>query len=763
VVAPRSLPDATAPQFGPGARTDAYDRGRIDQLAARWAELGPADGPGVAAHLATLLRRLAATLRAEPFWPLAAREIGAELLSTGLCGAPDRPVYVEDVVAPSLRLLRESAPAAIGVPGAEGERRLVDVLDEVLAGVIGSLQERSGADRNGANRNGAEVNGSEDNGTGINGTEINGAGRNGAATVGTPAAEEANPEHGSPSSRIAAVTARHVHAVYEQSTFGMAIIGLDGLVLDMNAALFRMYGQEGPLDQPRPVSDFVHPDDVLDVVERFQRLVNGTPGAVRMEMRLVRPDSEVVWVHVTASPIVDDAGNPSHLVAVVEDVSDRHRLRSWLQDVSYQDQLTRLPNRTVTEQWLKRAFADDGPERVGICVLLIDDFHTISDDLGEQTGDRLLLAVAGRLQLAADCHLVTRIGADEFAVLVAGPEHCADVGRLADRLQAALAIPFNIDGHTLVVSASIGVAEADTAGGCAAELLRGADVARSWAKALGGGRRVVFDPERDATESARFALLSGLRPAIERGEFRLAYQPLVQLADGRVRGAEALVRWQHPEQGLIGPNRFIELAEHSGAIVPLGRWVLEEACGQAASWWRDLGPDAPFVSVNVSPLQLAEPGWVHAVTSALRSTGLPPGLLQLEITEQAVLGDEAVALDALNALRAAGVRLALDDFGTGYSSLAWLRRLPVHALKIDGSFIDGLRNPSADPTDSSIVRALVEMAHALGLEVTAEWVETAVQAERLAELGCDIGQGRWFGDAGPGVWVPELLRRSIGH
>jgi diguanylate cyclase (GGDEF)-like protein/PAS domain S-box-containing protein len=576
-----------------------------------------------------------------------------------------------------------------------------------------------------------------------------------------------NPAHGTAraraTGRIAAVTARHVRAVYEQSSFGMAIIGLDGLVLDMNPALFRMYGLEAPLDQPRPVSDFVHPDDVLDVVERFQRLVGGTPDVVRMELRLVRTDSEVVWAHVTASPIVDDGGNRSHLVAVVENVSDRHRLRSWLQDVSYQDQLTRLPNRTVTEQWLKRAFADDGPERVGICVLDIDDFHPINDDLGEQTGDRLLLAVAGRLQLAADSHLVTRIGADEFAVLVAGPESCADVGRLADRLQAALAIPFHIDGHSLVVSASIGVAESATAGGCAAELLRRADVARSWAKALGGGRRVMFDPERDATESARFALLSGLHGAIERGEFRLAFQPLVQLADGRVRGAEALVRWQHPEQGLIGPNRFIELAEHSGAIVPLGRWVLEEACRQAASWWRELGADAPFVSVNVSPLQLAEPGWVHAVTSALRSSGLPPGLLQLEITEQAVLGDEAVALDALNALRAAGVRLALDDFGTGYSSLAWLRRLPVHALKIDGSFIDGLRNPSADPTDSSIVRALVEMAHALGLEVTAEWVETAVQAERLAELGCDIGQGRWFGDAGPGVWVPELLRRSIGH
>jgi diguanylate cyclase (GGDEF)-like protein/PAS domain S-box-containing protein len=714
VVAPRSLPDAVGTFFEPTARADspAY-RGRIERLAAQWAELGPPGDPAVAAHLATLLRKLGATLRAEPFWPLAAREIGAELLATGLCGGPGRPTYrFDDVIAPSLRLLRREAAAAIGMRGPEGERRLAAVLDELVAGVVRSLQELNGAEQRA-------------------------------------------------DARMPPVTDRHVRAVYEQSSFGMVIIGLDGRVLDMNEAVCRRVGLDGPLDQPRPVSDFVHPDDVLDVVERFQRIVGGGPAVARMELRLVRPDSEVLWVHVTASRIVDDDGNPSHLMAVVEDVSDRHRLRSWLQEASCQDQLTRLPNRAITEQWLHRAFTAEGPRRVGICVLDIDGFHPINDGLGQQTGDRLLLAVAGRLQLAAGDHLVSRIGPDEFAVLVAEPESGADVGRLADRLQAALVIPFHVDGHTLVVSASIGVAETPTAGGCAAELLRAADVARSWAKALGGGRRVVFDPERDAAESARFALVSGLRGAIGRGEFRLAFQPLVQLSDRRVRGAEALVRWQHPEEGLIGPGRFIELAEHSGAIVPLGRWVLEEACGQAASWWRELGEAAPFVSVNVSPLQLAEPGWVHEVTGVLNATGLPPGMLQLEITEQAVLGDEAVTLDALNALRTAGVRLALDDFGTGYSSLAWLRRLPVHALKIDGSFIDGLRNPSADPTDSSIVRALVEMAHALGLEVTAEWVETAVQAERLAELGCDIGQGRWFGDAGPGVWVPGLWRRSI--
>jgi diguanylate cyclase (GGDEF)-like protein/PAS domain S-box-containing protein len=724
VVAPRSLPEPVGPCPPAGRIGDGPVRAdRLLELAAEWAQLGPGDACVVAARLATVLRKLATMLRAEPFWPLAARQIGGELLGTGLCGDPDgAAVGLADVVAPSLRLLRQEAPVALGLSGPEGACRLSAALDEMLAGLVGALHDRCRREQAAGTRPGEPVH-----------------------------------------ERLPGVGDRYVRAVYTQAVVGIGIVGLDGTVLDINPVLARMFGLDGPLDQPRPVSDFVHPDDMLDLVGRLQRLVRGEPDVVRMELRMVRTDSQVLWVHVTATRVLDDEGRPSHLMAVVEDVSDRHRLRSRLEEASYQDQLTRLPNRAVTEQWLDRAFAGGGPARVGICALDLDGFHPINDELGQQIGDRLLLGVAGRLQLAAGDHLVTRTGADEFTVLMADPENVTDVGRVADRLLAALATPFHIDGHPLALSASIGVAGTATAGGSTAELLRAADVARSWAKALGGGRRVVFDPECDAAESARFALLSGLRGAIGRGEFRLAFQPLVQLADGRVRGAEALVRWQHPEQGLIGPGRFIELAEHSGAIVPLGRWVLEAACTQAAAWWRELGAMSPFVSVNVSPVQLAEPGWVGEVTGVLEATGLPPNLLQLEITEQAVMGDELVALDALTALRAAGVRLALDDFGTGYSSFAWLRRLPVHALKIDGSFIDGLRNPCADPTDSSIVRALVEMAHALGLEVTAEWVETAVQADRLAALGCDVGQGRWFGDAGPAEWVPELWRRSIGR
>jgi diguanylate cyclase (GGDEF)-like protein/PAS domain S-box-containing protein len=558
----------------------------------------------------------------------------------------------------------------------------------------------------------------------------------------------------------AVVSDRHYRAFYDQGAIGMVVATLDGHVVDLNPAMCRMLGIER-LEQPLPMSDFIHPDDLPGIIERYARILRSDPETMRLGLRIVRPDSDVIRVHVVASLARHPDGTPSHLMALVEDIAERDRVGARLQYVSARAQLTRLPGQGLADEWLRRAYAADGATRVGILSLDLDGFHAINDALGDDAGDRLLMSVVGRLQLAAGDDLVTRSGGDEFAVLIADPADVADACRFADRLQAALATPFVIGSETVAVTASIGVAEAATADSCPTELRRSADVARTWAKAMGGGRRVVFDHHRDAGEAARFELLRVLRGGINRSEFRLDYQPLIRLGDGRLSGVEALVRWDHPELGLLGPGRFIELAERNGAIVPLGRWVLETACARAVEWWHELGPDMPYVSVNVSPVQLARNGWLDEVVEVLDATGLPPEKLQLEITEQAVLADDATMMDALHAVGDAGVRLALDDFGTGWSSLAWLRRLPVHALKIDGSFIDGLRNPAPDPVDASIVKALIEMAHALRLEVTAEWVETALQAERLTEMGCDVGQGRWFGDAGPGEWVPGLWRRSI--
>ena len=727
MVAPRSLPgpvDISTPVLFPlhAGYADRPPPDSLAVLAARWGELAPDSGDdAVAGRLVPLLHRLASVLHTEPFRPRAARPIGSELLATGLCGTTAQAAAAgEDVLPASLQLLRAGAPA-LGVVDATDGRKLSAVLDEVAAGFAGAL---AGAGRTRPRRSPF------------------------AALTNTPSTSTAD---------------RYYRTIFEQGAVGVALAGLDGGIIDLNPSLLRLLGlDELPADPPA-FSDFIHPDDLPGIIERFQRIVRADPPFQRTEVRLVRADSEVVWVQLSASIALYPDGTPSHLVAFIDDISERQRLFTQLHHASARDQLSRLPGPALVDQWLHRAFAPNGAGRVGICALDIDGFQAVNDSLGDDVGDRLLLGVVGRLQLVAGDNLVGRTGSDEFTVLMADPENVADVCRFADRLQAALATSFMIAGHAVAVTVSIGVAEGSTAQSSASEMHRSAEVARSWAKAMGGCRRVVFDHHRDAGEAARFALLRGLRGGIGRDEFRLDYQPLVRLSDGVLAGVEALVRWQHPEQGLIGPGRFIELAEHSGAIVPLGRWVLETACERAAGWWRDLGPESPYVSVNVSPVQLAEPGWLREVTAVLEATGLPPAKLQLEITEQAVLGDDASITDALAALRAAGVLLALDDFGTGYSSLAWLRRLPVHALKIDGSFIDGLRNPVMDSVDASIVRALIEMAHALGLEVTAEWVETVEQADRLSEMACDIGQGRWFGDAGPGEWVPELWRRSIGR
>lgn len=683
----------------------------LTRLAARWAAIAPVRLPTLPGRLESLLRRLAAAVRAEPFTASAGRAIGADLFASGIAAGAADP---EDLLAASLSVLRSEPTVLLGTVETAGSARLAAVLDEIAAGFARALGERGVLDpRDGALP--ADLGGLED---------------------------------------------WHYRAAFEQAPFGIGLMSLDGASLVGNPALVDMFDLQGP---DRPLTDFVHADDLGDLLRLRQRLMSGEAETVRIDVRLAVPEATVRWVHIVGSMIRRADGDPVYVQLFVEDVSQRRARTARLVHASGRDQLTSLPGAAQAEKWLHRAF-HGGAHTVGVCAVDLDGFTSLLDALGTASADRLLLAIAGRLQLVAGTHLLTRIGTDEFLVLLADPPDPGEPVRLADRLLDALSVPFVIAERPVSVTASIGVAHAATSSTTAAELTRAADVARSWARSLGGGRRVEFDHRRDAGEAARFALLSGMRGAIGRGEFRLVYQPLVALESRRLRGAEALVRWQHPDEGLIGPGRFIELAEQSGAIVPLGRWILEEACVQAARWRHDLGPDhldSPYVSVNVSPVQLAAPDWVDDVTEVLAATGLPPEKLQLEITEQAVLVDEATALTSLSALAERGVRFALDDFGTGYSSFAWLRRLPVHMLKIDGSFIEGLRHAAPDRVDRSIVRALVDMAHALDLDVTAEWVETAVQVRRLVELGCDIGQGRWFGDPGPARWVPREFRRRL--
>jgi len=424
------------------------------------------------------------------------------------------------------------------------------------------------------------------------------------------------------------------------------------------------------------------------------------------------------------------------------------------------DPLTGLPNRSLFAERLAGMFADpfaDG-RRIGLCFIDLDGFKAINDSLGHHVGDQLLVTVAGRLGDRISAHLVARMGGDEFVVLIEDSASVDEIVKIAENALAAIAEPVQIAGHELSVSASVGIVERPVDGTEPAEIMKAADITLHWAKSAGKGRWALFDRDRNEREVARFALSAVMPAALERGEFYLDYQPLVSLgAPGssgveRLLGVEALVRWRHPELGVLAPDVFIGIAEETGLIVRMGRAILEMACQEARRW------TGPYVSVNLAVRQVRDPNFVADVTAILDRTGLPAVLLQLEITESAIMSRDDEPVSALRELAGIGVRMVIDDFGTGYSNLSYLRTLPVHGLKLDGSFVAGLGAPASDgTTDEAILATLVALAHTLGLGVTAEGVETAAQAQRLRMIGCDAAQGWYFGVPGPANWIPGLL------
>jgi diguanylate cyclase (GGDEF)-like protein len=440
---------------------------------------------------------------------------------------------------------------------------------------------------------------------------------------------------------------------------------------------------------------------------------------------------------------------------MVEDVTERRALQNRLRHQAQHDPLTGLPNRTLFFERLGAALGR-GSAELGVCYLDLDGFKAVNDTLGHDVGDELLRTVASRLttELAHDGHLVARMGGDEFVVLVERSAGTSDVLAVAERALEAVRTPVKLAGHELTVSASIGVVEREAGTTNVAELMKAADTTLYWAKADGRNRIALFDADRHALEVTKYELSSAMPAALERGEFCVEYQPLVCLGDGRISGVEALVRWNHPRFGKLGPDRFIGLAEETGLIVQLGRWVLREACLQGARWQAARPDGSPVISVNLAVRQVRDPSIVDDVADVLAETGLAPASLQLELTESAVMGTAGEPLDSLHALAALGVQIAIDDFGTGYSNFAYLRDLPVHGLKLAGSFVAGLRPADApDPVDQQIIAAVINLAHALGLRVTAEGVETAEQASRLKDLGCDTAQGWYYAESKPAAEI----------
>jgi diguanylate cyclase (GGDEF)-like protein/PAS domain S-box-containing protein len=553
-------------------------------------------------------------------------------------------------------------------------------------------------------------------------------------------------------------------AIFAGAAIGIGIADMSGGILRVNQAFADLLGYTPAEMRRLTVTDLTHPEDPPGMWELYGSVVQGERDHVRMEKAYFRKDGAVVWTDLTVSLVRDEAGRPSFTVAMVDDVTDRHRLQAQLRHQALHDPLTGLPNRTMVADRLAEAFsAVDPATRVGLCYLDLDGFKQVNDTLGHDVGDQLLTAVAARLDeaLSGAGRLLARMGGDEFILVVQPSSGIDELSELADTALRVLSGPLWAGRHRLRVSASIGVVEREIGQSTAAELLKAADVTLYEAKAAGRGRLALYDAMRNAREVARFELAAELPDALERGEFVVVYQPMVELDGETVSGVEALLRWRHPRLGVLHPDSFVALAEESGLIVPLGRWVLQTACVQAAQWRRHFPDRRLLLSVNVAVVQAHEPTLADDVAAILAETGLPADLLQLEVTESAVMDASGPPLKAMWDLTTRGVRVAIDDFGTGYSNLASLRNLPVHTLKLAGSFIGGLsRAEYSDPVDEQIVGTVVRLAHALGLTVTAEGIETPAQAERLRALGCDTGQGWHFARPQDAEAVTALLARE---
>ncbi|MGW2639026.1 putative bifunctional diguanylate cyclase/phosphodiesterase [Streptomyces sp. NPDC001348] len=551
-------------------------------------------------------------------------------------------------------------------------------------------------------------------------------------------------------------------AVFEGAAIGIGIADLEGNILQVNTALLRMFGGSEQAVRGRKVLEWTHPEDAPHVWRLYEELVLGEREHYHVEKPFYRPDGTVLWTNLTVSLLRDPDGNPQYQLALMEDTTERRLLNLRLRYEATHDALTGLPNRTLFFERLEKALNAGEGQRFGLCYLDLDGFKTVNDSLGHAAGDRLLVEVADRLQSCATApgEMVARLGGDEFVALTTGPDTERGVDELAERIMHALVSPVSIDGRDLLVRGSIGIVEGPAGERTPAEVLRSADITMYRAKSAGGNRSELADPEADARAITRHGLTTALPTALDRGEFFIEYQPLVHLGDGSVRGAEALVRWLHPQHGVLGPDRFIPLAEHTGLIVPLGRWVLEESVRQARDWRErhgDRTTAGPLrINVNLSPCQLTHPGLVQDTVDILEQVGIAPDALCLEVTESALIGADDDLLKPLRRLHEMGVDIALDDFGTGYSNLANLRRLPVSILKLDRSFTQGMQRFPADPVDLKIVEGIVSLAHSLDLAVTVEGVETGAQAEQLRILGCDTAQGWYYARPGPPERLHEL-------
>jgi len=481
-----------------------------------------------------------------------------------------------------------------------------------------------------------------------------------------------------------------------------------------------------------------------ELAERYyadeQEIIHSGRALVDKEEPVVDQEGNHRWLSTTKVPLRDGDGEISGLVGISRDITDRKALEEQLRHRAFHDPLTELPNRALFLDRLGHAMARSGRLREPVAVLFVDldDFKRVNDSLGHEIGDRLLVEVGERLASSVRAgDTVARLFGDEFAVLLEAPTGVANARRTAERIQECLRSPFAFDEQEVFVGCSIGIVLNDPARRYQPrEVLRHADLAMYVAKSRGKSRYEMFNPSMDTRASERMELENQLRRAIERKEFEVRYQPIIELGSSRVAGLEALAHWRHPERGLLAAKEFIQVVEHTGLIRPIGQLVFEEACRQAREWRERHANGEILMCVNFSASQFVYQA--DLIPKVLSDTGLDPEGLRVEITERAVMDDAEFSIGKLQRLKDLGVSFAIDDYGTGYSCLYYLKRMPVDSLKIDGSFVAGL---GKDPGDDAIVSGTIDLAHALGLKVVAEGVETAEQLARLEELGCDLAQG----------------------
>jgi diguanylate cyclase (GGDEF)-like protein/PAS domain S-box-containing protein len=569
----------------------------------------------------------------------------------------------------------------------------------------------------------------------------------------------------------AARRARHnetrFRRAFDDAPIGMCLVSVDeetfGRFLEVNQALVKMTGYSEAELLELTFDGLTHPADRERSAVESRRLVDGEIAIYGMEKRYLRADGAELCALVSASVVRDEDDTPLYCIGQIQDITARKQAEAQLAHQALHDPLTGLPNRLLFQDRLRHALArlQRGGSTLGVIFVDVDDFKLINDTLGHEVGDRVLTVVGKRLnRLLRESDTVARFGGDEFTILCEDVEDPAILHEIAERMTEAIAVPLTVGERELVLSASLGIAIADDESADADALVADADAAMYHAKASGRGRFMVFHEGIRDDAVTRLELEAALRGALEREEFAVHYQPVVELETGRVTSFEALVRWRHPDGRLVSPDDFVPVAEETGAIIQIGVWVLEEACREAKRWQEQLGElAAPSVGVNLSARQFADPDLLYNVTHALSASGLSPKQLCLEITETAVIEDFDATLETLTFLNRLGVRIAIDDFGTGFSSLGQLRRLPpLDVLKIDKTFIDGM---CTDQGAAAIVQAVVSLADALGLTVVAEGVESADQAAQLQAMGCQAGQGYHFARPQPAAAVKGLLRVGL--